>query len=30
VEDVKGYKTPEYKRKKEIVESLYNIEIKET
>jgi len=29
IEDVKGYKTAEYKRKKKIVEHLYKIQIKE-
>lgn len=30
IEDVKGFKTAEYKRKKKIVEYLYEIEITET
>ena len=30
VEDVKGWKTPEYKRKKRLMKKLFNIDIKET
>lgn len=30
VEDCKGFKTPEYKRKKRLMKKLFNIEIKET